>query len=78
VNRKAYLLCDGHGSDFGGGCFGRIVDDDGVELGRHGSSSLPWLRLDLLSKLAAHGGRESFEIVDLLREPVPERFARNE
>lgn len=82
---KVYLLCDRAddkalamddapecGVDLLGSCTGRIVTEEGEELGRPLSSTIGWLRSDLMSKLEPDHG---YEIIDLLREEVPERFA---
>lgn len=81
--KKAYMVCDTYdqrasecgawhvGIERMGNCSGRIVDEDGNTLGQHGSSSFGWLRLDLANKVAPG----EYEIVDLIGQPVPERFA---
>lgn len=63
---KLYLLCDsvdntGHGSIYSG----RIVKEDGSEVGRHTSSSLDFLRMDLKNKIYM---KEKYEIIDLINE----------
>jgi hypothetical protein len=47
----------------GGWCFGQLVAEDGTLLGEHTSSTIGWLRQDLLSKLQ---NGHSFEVVDRL------------
>ena len=72
--KKVYMVCDYtdktasslHGAlnigvEFMGNCGGRIVHEDGQEIGRHHSSSFGWLRIDLRGKLD---------------NPVPERFQK--
>ena len=81
---KVYMVCDyaddkaksiegapSIGVEYMGGCGGRILREDGSEIGRHHSSSLGWLRSDLTSKL---DDRSKYEVVDLIGQPVPERF----
>jgi len=83
---KVYMVCDytddkaasisgcpDIGVEYMGNCGGRILREDGTEIGRHHSSSFGFLRKDLKSKL--HGTDGDFEVVDLIGEPVPERFA---
>ena len=81
---KVYLLCDSAddkarsinepwncGVEFMGGCCGRIVRENGELIGEHYSSSFGWLREDLKRKL---DDPTKYEIVDLIGQPVPERF----
>lgn len=81
---KVYMVCDytdskassipetPHiGVEFMGQCGGRILRDDGYEIGRHQSSSFGWLRSDLRCKLDVPS---NYEIIDLIGEPVPDRF----
>ena len=56
-----------------GHCGGRILREDGSEIGRHHSSSFGWLRVDLKHKL---DDASKYEIVDLIGRPVPEKFKR--
>lgn len=85
---KVYMVCDytddkasaisgapNIGVEYMGSCRGRILREDGTEIGHHGSSSFGWLRADLKSKL---DDPDKYEIVDLIGEPVPERFAIKE
>jgi hypothetical protein len=60
------------GVEYMGHCSGRVLHEDGTVIGRHMSSSIGWLRSDLLSKL---DDPKKYEIVDLLDEAAPERFA---
>jgi len=55
-----------------GNCSGRILREDGSEIGAHSSSSFGWLREDLAWKL---DDPAKYEIVDLIGDPVPDRFA---
>lgn len=84
---KVYLVCDYTdskassiddalhiGVEHMGNCGGRILRDDGSEIGCHHSSSFGWLRVDLLSKLSEPS---KYEIVDLIGQPVPKRFQRS-
>jgi len=77
--KKVYLRCtkaDGKaisikgcpdvGVEFLGMCHGVAVDEDGVELGGHCSSTLDWLRSDLLSKF----DNTKYDIVDMIDEDV--------
>jgi hypothetical protein len=82
--KKVYMVCDytdsnacgindapNIGVEHMGDCGGRILREDGSEIGRHHSSSFGWLRSDLLSKL---DDQSKYEIVDLIGQAVPERF----
>jgi len=84
---KVYMVCDSHdekavnaptspcvGVEHGGWCNGRILKEDGTVLGSHHSSSFGWLRQDLKYKIKDNLDR--YEIVDLIGQPVPERFKR--
>jgi hypothetical protein len=81
---RVYMVCDWAdakaasidealdiGIEFLGNCSGRILREDGSIIGCHHSSSFGWLRLDLQSKL---DDPTKYEIVDLIGQPVPERF----
>lgn len=79
---KVYMVCDWHegnvgmgaaniGIEYMGDCKGRILREDGSEIGRYHSSSYGWLRSDLMRKL---DNPENYEIIDLIESPVPERF----
>lgn len=79
---KVYMVCDWHdgncemgalniGVEHMGSCAGRILKENGDLIGNHFSSSFGWLRLDLMSKL---DDESKYEIIDLLKSPVPERF----
>ena len=83
---KVYMVCDytdskaasisgapNIGVEYMGNCGGRILREDGSEIGGHYSSSFGWLREDLRSKL---DDPSKYEIVDLIGQPVPERFQR--
>ena len=83
---KVYMVCDYTdskaasisgapmmGVEHMGDCGGRILREDGSEIGRHHSSSFGWLRADLRSKL---DDQSKYEVVDLIGQPVPERFQR--
>lgn len=83
---RVYMVCDSHdekaasidgapnvGIEFLGNCSGRILRDDGSEIGCHYSSTFGWLREDLKSKL---DDPSKYEIVDLIGQPVPERFQK--
>lgn len=82
---KVYMVCDytdekassisralNIGIEYMGNCGGRILKEDGNEIGRHHSSSFGWLRSDLSSKL---DDPSRYEIIDLIGQDVPERFA---
>lgn len=84
---KVYMVCDyadekaasiagtpNVGVELMGTCYGRILREDGTEIGRHSSSSIGWLRADLIWKL---GDQSKHEIVDLIGGPVPERFKKS-
>jgi hypothetical protein len=47
----------------GGWCSGQLVAEDGTVLGEHSSTTIGWLRQDLLGKLPAG---HCFEVVDQL------------
>ena len=66
--------CPNIGVEFMGHCSGRILYEDGTEIGRHHSSSLGWLRNDLISKLPFAEAGIGFDVVDLVGEPVPDQF----
>lgn len=81
---KVYLVCDytdekasnidgapNVGVEYMGNCGGRILREDGSEIGRHHSSSFGWLYNDLLSKL---DNPNKYEVVNLIGQPVPQRF----
>ena len=83
---KVYMVCDytdskassidgtpNIGVEYMGNCGGRILREDGSEIGFHHSSSFGWLRKDLLSKL---NNPSKYEVVDLIGQAVPERFQR--
>ncbi len=85
---KIYMVCDYSdkkaeaisGSpnikvEFMGNCSGRILREDGSEIGRHHSSSFGWLRNDLQRKL---DNIEDYEIIDLIGQAVPEKFQLKE
>lgn len=80
---KVYMVCDytddkassiggtpNVGVEYMGNCGGRVLKEGGTEIGRHHSSSFGWLRADLKYKLA---GKE-YEVIDLIGQPVPDRF----
>lgn len=82
---KIYIVCDytdnkassilgspNIGVEYMGDCGGRILKEDGTEIDRHHSSSFGWLRRDLLDKL---DDPSKYEIVDLIGQSVPKRFA---
>ena len=81
---KVYMVCDNTdekaaaisgcpnvGVEYLGNCSGRILHEDGAEIGRHHSSSFGFLRMDLKSKL---DDSSQYEIVDLIGQDVPARF----
>lgn len=70
---KVYMVCDYKGDEYFGDCGGRLLAENGDQIGRHHSSSIGWLRGDLKGKLS---NASDYEIVDLLEQPVPERFAK--
>lgn len=59
------------GVEYMGDVYGRILKEDGTEIGSHTSSSYGWLRLDLKRKLE---DESRYEIIDLIEQEVPERF----
>lgn len=59
------------GIEYMGDCSGRILKEDGTEIGRHHSSSNGWLRSDLKSKL---DNPANYEIIDLIDQDCPDRF----
>lgn len=78
---KAYMVCDYRdgnynqaanniGVEFMGNCSGRILAEDGTELGSHFSSSYGWLRTDLLSKINLN----DWNVIDLIEQECPDRF----
>jgi hypothetical protein len=79
---KVYMVCDWHdgkaeggamniGVEYMGNCTGRILREDGFEIGIHHSSTFGWLRSDLMSKL---DDVNKYEIIDLIEQEVPEQF----
>ncbi len=84
MREKVYMVCDytdekassilgtpNVGVEFMGDCGGRILKEDGTEIGRHHSSSFGWLRNDLRAKL---DDPNKYEIIDLIGQDVPEQF----
>ena len=82
--KKVYMVCDYTdekaskildcpviGVDYMGKCGGRILCEDGTEIGRHHSSTFGYLRSDLKCKLDK---TKEYEIIDLIGLEVPERF----
>jgi hypothetical protein len=82
--KKVYMICDytddraasisgcpDVGVEYLGSCGGRILREDGTEIGCHHSSSFGFLRSDLKRKLDP---KEEYEVIDLIGEEVPERF----
>ena len=76
------MVCDWHdgnaegeamnvGVEFMGNCQGRILKEDGSEIGCHHSSTFGWLRLDLKGNL---DNPENYDIVDLIGKEVPDKF----
>ncbi len=83
---KVYLVCDytdskaasindalNVGVEHMGDCGGRILREDGSMIGQHHSSSFGWLRADLKHYL---DDPNRYEVIDLIGQPVPERFQR--
>jgi hypothetical protein len=86
---KVYFVCDWHdekaksiegtpnvGVEYLGNCMGRAIREDGEELGYHYSSTFDFLRSDLTYHLGKHGPIDTFEIIDLIGQPVPDRFKK--
>lgn len=80
------MVCDWHdgkaeggawdiGVEHMGNCAGRILREDGSEIGHHYSSTFGWLRYDLKNKLH---DEDDYEIIDLINQEVPERFRLSE
>jgi hypothetical protein len=85
LKEKVYMVCDYQsgnyntgannvGIEYMGDCGGRILKEDGSEIGRHHSSSYGWLRNDLSRKL---DNPSKYEIIDLIGQAVPEKFILN-
>lgn len=85
---KVYMVCDSFdkkaseiegcpnvGIEYVGTCYGRILREDGTEIGRHVSSSFGWLRHDLKLKL---DDLSKYEIIDLIGKPTPEEFRKQQ
>lgn len=85
---KVYMVCDSTdekasndnemqniGIEYLGNCSGRILKENGAVIGCHYSSSFGWLRNDLRRKL---DDPEKYEIIDLIGQPVPEKFLLKE
>ena len=86
MKEKVYMVCDraddkartikgcpNVGVEYLGVCSGRILCDDGTEIGKHCSSTLDFLCHDLRAKI---DDPDKYEIVDLIDEPVPERSGK--
>lgn len=84
MKEKVYIVCDytdekamsikgspNIGVEHMGDCGGRILKEDGAEIGRHHSSSIGWLRKDLLEKL---DDPSKYEVIDLIGKNVPNKF----
>ncbi len=70
MNReKVYMVRDF--TNDRGWCYGRLLHENGTEIGYHWSSSISFLREDLKSKLK---DISSYDVVDFIGEPTPERF----
>jgi len=80
--KKVYMVSDWYNGDvhcgplnlgieYMGDVSGRLLSEEGEELGRHHSSSFGWLRSDLKNKL---DNLEDYEIIDLIGEEVPDKF----
>jgi len=76
---KVYLICDhadqkaskikgcpNIGIEHLGSCWGRIIQEDGRFIGSHSSTTIGWLRHDLISKLR---NPDDWEIVDCIEDP---------
>ena len=83
---KVYMVCDytdskaasisgapNIGAEHMGDCGGRILREDGSLIGQHHSSSFGWLRSDLKRHL---DDPSKYEVIDLIGQPVPEKFQR--
>lgn len=68
-----YMVCDFMVGE-AGDCAGRILYENGKEIGRHYSTSLDMLRLELKGKLGSINKPYDFEVVDIFWDPKPERF----
>ena len=81
---KVYMVCDytddkaasisgcpDVGVEYLGNCGGRILREDGSEIGRHHSSSFGFLRSDLKRNL---DNPDNYDIVDLIGQKVPKEF----
>lgn len=68
---RVYLVSDGRRDNWTGDYWGRVVREDGSLIGGHVSSTLAWLRRDLLAHL---DDPDKYEVVDLIGEPIPDRF----
>ena len=58
--------CPNVGVEFLGMCHGVALDEEGVILGGHCSSTLDWLRSDLLCKF----DKDKYDVVDMIDEDV--------
>lgn len=68
--KKVYMVCDGY-NRITGFYAGRILNEDGSEIGCHYSTSLEFLRGDLKRKLDKP---QEYEIIDLIELPIPKKF----
>jgi len=86
--QKVYLICDytdekaasmngtpNIGVEHMGHCGGRIVNENGIEIGSHHSSTFGFLRMDLKAKL---DNPDDYEIIDLIGKEVPDEFKQEE
>jgi hypothetical protein len=65
------LGCPDIGVEHLGHCSGRLLKEDGTIIGEHHSSTFDFLRYDLCRKVI---NPEQYELIDLIGQPVPDRF----
>ena len=88
IKENVYLVCDwtddkaasisgtpNTGIEHLGMCRGRILREDGSEIGSHSSTTSGFLRSDLTYKL---DNPDKYHIHDFIGRCVPDRFAKDE
>ena len=73
-NKRVYLICD-YNHKYSRFCGGRVLNEDGSLIARHNSSSISFLRSDLMAYL---GNQEGYEIIDLIEKKIPDKFKLKE
>jgi len=68
ADRKAIMIsgCPDRGIEFLGDCYGMSLDEQGNKISEHWSSTLDWLRHDLMWKI----DKDKYDVVDMIDEDV--------